>query len=60
MMVSLLESIFSSYLLFTFWIQNKYVKYVVLSPFGHVPLFAALWGVAHQRLLSMEFSRQEY
>ena len=29
----------------------------VLSPFG---LFATLWTVAHQALLSMEFSRQEY
>ena len=27
---------------------------------SHVRLFATLWTVAHQALLSMEFSRQEY
>ena len=27
---------------------------------SHVRLFATLWNVAHQDLLSMEFSRQEY
>ena len=32
----------------------------VLSRFSHVQLFATLWTVAHQVLLSMEFSRQEY
>ena len=32
----------------------------VLDRFSHVQLFATLWTVAHQVLLSMEFSRQEY
>ena len=32
----------------------------VLSHFSPVQLFATLWTVAHQALLSMEFSRQEY
>ena len=32
----------------------------VLSHFSCVQLFAALWIVAHQALLSMGFSRQEY
>ena len=32
----------------------------VLNCFSHVQLFATLWTVAHQVLLSMEFSRQEY
>ena len=32
----------------------------VLSRFSHVQLFATLWPVAYQALLSMEFSRQEY
>ena len=27
---------------------------------SHIPLSATLWAVAHQALLSMEFSRQEY
>ena len=27
---------------------------------SHVRLFATLWNVVHQALLSMEFSRQEY
>ena len=27
---------------------------------SQIPLFATLWAVAHQALLSMEFSRQEY
>ena len=27
---------------------------------SHVPLFATLWTIAHQALLSMGFSRQEY
>ena len=30
------------------------------SPFSHVWLFVTPWAVAHQALLSMEFSRQEY
>ena len=30
------------------------------SHFNHVQLFATLWTVAHQALLSMGFSRQEY
>ena len=32
----------------------------MLSHFSHVRLFATLWTVAHQALLSMGFSRQEY
>ena len=32
----------------------------VLSRFSPVQLFATPWTVAHQALLSMEFSRQEY
>ena len=32
----------------------------VLSRFSHVWLFATLWTVACQALLSMGFSRQEY
>ena len=32
----------------------------VLSHFSHVWLFATLWTVGHQTLLSMGFSRQEY
>ena len=36
------------------------VRMYVLSCFSHVQLFATLWTVAHQVLLSMEFSRQEY
>ena len=32
----------------------------VLSHFSCVRLFATLWSVAHQPILSMEFSRQEY
>ena len=32
----------------------------VLSYFSHVQLFTAAWTVAHQALLSMRFSRQEY
>ena len=32
----------------------------LLSRFSHVQLFAILWTVAHQALLSMGFSRQEY
>ena len=32
----------------------------MLSHFSRVGLFAALWTVAHQALLSMRFSRQEY
>ena len=31
-----------------------------LSHFSHVQLFATLWTVAHQTLLSMGFFRQEY
>ena len=33
---------------------------LVLSCFSHVQLFVILWTVAHQALLSMGFSRQEY
>ena len=32
----------------------------MLSHFSHVQFFATLWTVAHQALLSMGFSRQEY
>ena len=32
----------------------------MLSRFSHVQLFATLWTVAHQALLSMGFSKQEY
>ena len=32
----------------------------VLSYFSHVQLFETLWTVAHQALLSVGFSRQEY
>ena len=32
----------------------------VLSRFSHVPLFATLWTVVFQALLSMGFSRQGY
>ena len=32
----------------------------VISPFGHVQLFATSYTVAHQAPLSMGFSRQEY
>ena len=32
----------------------------VLSWFSHVRLFVTPWTVAHQALLSVEFSRQEY
>ena len=32
----------------------------VLSRFSHIQLFLTLWTVAHQALLSMRFSRQEY
>ena len=37
------------------------IKHVcVLSCFGHVQVFVTLWIIAHQALLSMGFSRQEY
>ena len=32
----------------------------MLSCFNRVQLFPTLWNVAHQALLSMGFSRQEY
>ena len=32
----------------------------MLGHFSHVQLFATLWTIAHQALLSMGFSRQEY
>ena len=32
----------------------------MLSHFSHVRLFATLWAVAHQALLSMAFPKQEY
>ena len=34
--------------------------YVHTQSFSHVWLFSTLWTVAHQALLSMRFSRQEY
>ena len=37
-----------------------HVRACVLSCFSHVRLFATLWTVALQALLSMGFSRQEY
>ena len=40
--------------------DNIYHFACVLSRFSCVPLFATLWTVAHQALLSMGFSRQEY
>ena len=36
------------------------VRVCMLSHFSHIRLFATLWTVAHQALLSMGFSRQEY
>ena len=33
---------------------------LLLSHFSRVQLFATLWTVAHQALLSMGFSRQDY
>ena len=35
-------------------------KACMLSANSHAQLFATLWTVAHQALLSMGFSRQEY
>ena len=32
----------------------------LLSHFSHIQLFETLWNVAHQALLSVGFSRQEY
>ena len=32
----------------------------VVQLLSHVPLLATLWTVAHQALLSLEFSRQDY
>ena len=32
----------------------------ILSLFSHVQLFVTLWTIAHQALLSLGFSRQEY
>ena len=46
--------------------QNKKFKvtkkpqHVVVQLLSHVQLFETLWTVAHQALLSMGFSRQEY
>ena len=37
------------------WLWN-----VIMCMFSHVQLFATPWTVAHQTLLSMGFSRQEY
>ena len=33
---------------------------LMLSPFSHVRLLATLWTIAHQALLSIGFSRQDY
>ena len=41
-------------------LNNIFSSVRVLSRFSHVRLFAALWTIAHQALLSMGFSRQEY
>ena len=43
-----------------FLMLNFCMPEFVLSHFSCVQLFAALWIVAHQALLSMGFSRQEY
>ena len=40
--------------------QAKVCACMLLSRFSHVWLFATLWTVALQALLSMGFSRQEY
>ena len=40
--------------------QAKVCACMLLSRFSHVRLFATLWTVALQALLSMGFSRQEY
>ena len=43
------------------WKVSLHRLYVcVLSCFSRVWLFATLWSIAHQALLSMKFSRQEY
>ena len=38
----------------------EYLYANMLSHFSHVRLFVALWTVARQAPLSIEFSRQEY
>ena len=38
-------------------LNNIFSSVRVLSRFSHVRLFAALWTIAHQALLSMGFSR---
>ena len=40
--------------------ESMRVKLLHVCVLSHVQLFAALWTVAHQPPLSMEFSRQEY
>ena len=40
--------------------NNIFSSMYILSHFSRVRLFAALWTVAHQALLSMGSSRQEY
>ena len=42
------------------WTELSIVLQCLLSCFNPVWLFGTLWTVAHQNLLSMEFSRQEY
>ena len=37
-----------------------HLNYTVCRLLNPVQLFATLWTVAHQALLSMDFSRQEY
>ena len=37
-----------------------FISVCMLSCFSHVQLFVMLWTVAHQALLFMGFSRQEY
>ena len=39
--------------------EHKYLVLLLLNHFSRVQLFASLWTVAHQALLSMGFSRQE-
>ena len=40
--------------------SSREMLLLLLSCFSHVQLFATPWTVAHQTILSMGFSRQEY
>ena len=42
------------------YLNLLYTNNYVLSLLSHVQLFVTPWTVAHQALLSMGFSRQEY